>query len=133
MRGEVELTSADVKTVSKFAQLEFKHGDAERGRTIFEGILDSHPKRIDLWQVYIDLEARLDNKTAVRTLYDRLLRTLTKPNKVKAAFKRWLKYEKEHGDKAGVDAVIKRATQHVTGGEQAEVTAEPVDADEDSD
>lgn len=48
---------ADLKTISKFAQLEYKLGDAERGKTIFEGIVDSHAKRWDLWSIYIDMEA----------------------------------------------------------------------------
>ena len=51
------ICSIDIKTISKFAQLEYKLGDAERGRTIFEGIVDSQPKRWDLWQIYIDMEA----------------------------------------------------------------------------
>jgi rRNA biogenesis protein RRP5 len=50
-------TSTDLKTISRFAQLEYKLGDPERGKTIFEGIVDSHPKRLDLWSVYIDMEA----------------------------------------------------------------------------
>jgi rRNA biogenesis protein RRP5 len=66
---------ADVKTISKFAQLEFKLGDAERGRTIFEGIMDSYPKRLDLWMVYIDMEARegAAGATRVRALFNRIL------------------------------------------------------------
>lgn len=32
-------------------------GDPERGRTIFEGIIETHRKRLDLWNVYIDMEA----------------------------------------------------------------------------
>lgn len=59
-------SAADIKTISKFAQLEFKHGDAERGKTIFEGIIDSYPKRLDLWTVYIDLEAKQGDIQAVR-------------------------------------------------------------------
>ena len=47
----------DLKTISKFAQLEYKLGDPERGKTIFEGIVDSHPKRLDLWSIYMDMEA----------------------------------------------------------------------------
>lgn len=47
----------DLKTISKFAQMEYKLGDPERGKTIFEGIVDSHPKRFDLWSVYMDMEA----------------------------------------------------------------------------
>ena len=49
--------TSDLKTISKFAQLEYKLGDPERGKTIFEGIVDSHPKRWDLWGVYMDMEA----------------------------------------------------------------------------
>ncbi|RKO88271.1 hypothetical protein BDK51DRAFT_24832, partial [Blyttiomyces helicus] len=37
-----------VKTICKFAQMEFKYGEAERGRTIFEGIMSNYPKRVDL-------------------------------------------------------------------------------------
>lgn len=63
----------DVKTISKFAQLEFKLGDAERGRTIFEGIMDSYSKRLDLWFVYVDMEIKQNNTAAVRALFDRIL------------------------------------------------------------
>jgi rRNA biogenesis protein RRP5 len=47
----------DLKTISRFAQMEYKLGEPERGRTIFEGIVNSHPKRLDFWLVYIDMEA----------------------------------------------------------------------------
>jgi len=40
------------------AVLEFKHGDTERGKTLFEGILDRYPKRLDIWSVYIDQVAK---------------------------------------------------------------------------
>jgi hypothetical protein len=60
LRFKLDLTASgvlDLKTISKFAQLEYKLGDPERGKTVFEGIVDSHPKRWDLWSVYIDMEA----------------------------------------------------------------------------
>ena len=41
----------DIKAIAKFAQMEYKLGDPERGKTIFEGIIDSHLKRLDLWSV----------------------------------------------------------------------------------
>jgi len=62
----------DLKTISKFAQLEYKLGDPERGKTIFEGIVDSHPKRWDLWSIYIDMTASQDDMTGVRSLFDRV-------------------------------------------------------------
>lgn len=37
---------------SRFARIEFKSGDVERGKTIFENLLNDNPKRTDLWRVY---------------------------------------------------------------------------------
>jgi rRNA biogenesis protein RRP5 len=37
-----------------FANLENKLGDKERARTLFEQILSSYPKRVDVWSCYVD-------------------------------------------------------------------------------
>jgi len=57
---------SDLKTIAKFAQLEYNMGDPERGRTIFEGIIDTHSKRLDLWNIYIDMEAGQNNIQRIR-------------------------------------------------------------------
>ncbi|CAH1763633.1 11289_t:CDS:10 [Entrophospora sp. SA101] len=57
-----------VKTLSKFAQMEFKHGEAERGRTIFEGMMNSYPKRVDLWSIYIDMEVKAGDQNIIRSV-----------------------------------------------------------------
>lgn len=44
-----------VDVIGKFAQLEFRYGDAEKGRAMFDKVLTSYPKRTDLWSVFIDL------------------------------------------------------------------------------
>ena len=59
----------DLKTISRFAQLEYKYGDPERGKTLFEGIVDSHPKRWDMWSVYVDMEATQGNIQASRFIF----------------------------------------------------------------
>jgi rRNA biogenesis protein RRP5 len=64
-----------VKTISQFGLMEFKIGEPERGRTIFEGIVSSYPKRLDLWWIYIDQEIRLRNVIGARALFDRVLLT----------------------------------------------------------
>lgn len=46
--------------------MEYKLGDPERGKTIFEGIVDSHPKRWDLWSIYIDMEAGQSDIQSIR-------------------------------------------------------------------
>lgn len=58
--------NTDLKTISRFAQLEYKYGDPERGRTLFEGIIDSHPKRWDLWSIYMDMEGVQKNIQGLR-------------------------------------------------------------------
>ncbi|KAK4046291.1 rRNA biogenesis protein rrp5 [Microbotryomycetes sp. JL201] len=108
-----------VDTISKFAQLEFKLGDAERGRTIFEGVVESHPKRLDLWLVYVDQEIKQGNVVGVRALFERLLQQRLSSKKGKAVFKKWLSFEKEHGDEAGAAAVKDKALAFVAALSQA--------------
>lgn len=56
----------DVDSICKFAQYEFKHGDPERGKTMFESLLGSYPKRVDLWSVYIDCVRKQGDLDKVR-------------------------------------------------------------------
>ena len=58
----------DLKTISRFAQMEYKLGDPERGKTVFEGIIDSHPKRWDLWSIYMDMEAGQGDIQSLRSV-----------------------------------------------------------------
>ena len=57
---------SDVEVIAKFAQLEFREGEAERGKTMFENVLSSYPKRTDLWSVYIDMVTKLGELQPVR-------------------------------------------------------------------
>ncbi|KAG8742229.1 rRNA biogenesis protein rrp5 [Ceratobasidium sp. 414] len=81
-----------LKAISTFARMEYKLGDPERGKTIFEGIVESHPKRHDLWSVYIDMEASQNNIQSIRFF-----------------FKKWLELERRIGDDTGAEAVKDRA------------------------
>ena len=49
---------ADVELISRFGQLEVKLGELERGKTMFETLMASYPKRTDLWLVYVDTLAK---------------------------------------------------------------------------
>jgi rRNA biogenesis protein RRP5 len=46
--------------------MEFKHGEPERGRTIFEGIISNYPKRLDQWSIYLDMEIRTGEQETIR-------------------------------------------------------------------
>ena len=112
----------------KFAQLEFTstNGDSERGRTVFEALFSQWPKRLDLWNVLIDLEIRQgkENKEVVRRLFERLTRSGTslKAKKAKFFFKRWLEYEEKEGDSKSEARVKALAAEYVRAqGKQVDV------------
>ncbi|KAI6007158.1 hypothetical protein EDD15DRAFT_2209398 [Pisolithus albus] len=100
-----------IKTISKFAQLEYKLGDAERGRTIFEGIVDSHPKRWDLWSIYVDMEVKQGDIQHLRNIFSRVLAIKMTSHKAKSFFKKWLNLEHKLGDDEGAAAVKQRAIE----------------------
>lgn len=39
---------------------------AERGRSMFEGVLRNYPKRLDLWSVYLDQEIAAGEQARIR-------------------------------------------------------------------
>lgn len=100
-----------LKTISKFAQLEYKLGDAERGKTIFEGIVDSHPKRWDLWSIYMDMEAGQGDIQSLRNIFNRLFAIKMTSHKAKSFFKKWLELERKIGDEEGASAVKQKAVE----------------------
>ncbi|KAL5519222.1 RRP5 [Sanghuangporus vaninii] len=100
-----------LKTIAKFAQLEYKFGDPERGKTIFEGIIDSHPKRWDLWAIYMDMEAGQKDIQSIRNLFDRVFTRKMTNHKAKAFFKKWLELERRIGDEEGQEIVKEKAVE----------------------
>ncbi|TKY90910.1 hypothetical protein EX895_000908 [Sporisorium graminicola] len=120
------------QTITAFAINEFKLGDAERGRTIFEGLVDSYPKRLDLWWQYLDQESRLeDNQVQVRNLFERTLTLKLTAKKGKSLLKKWLEYEKSHGDAKSQQKVLKKAKEFVD--EINSKNAQPQDEEEEDD
>ncbi|KZT05820.1 U3 snoRNP-associated protein Rrp5 [Laetiporus sulphureus 93-53] len=100
-----------LKTISKFAQLEYKFGDPERGKTVFEGIVDSHPKRWDLWSVYIDMEVLQGDIMSLRNICNRVLALKMTSHKAKSFFKKWLEIERRIGDEQGAEIVKAKAIE----------------------
>ena len=109
-----------VEVLSKFAQLEFKHGAPERGRTAFDGVLASFPKRVDVWSVFLDMELKAAKEAgadqdAVRRLFERVITLRLSSKKVKFFFSRYLKYAREVEDDELVAHVQARAREWVEG------------------
>ena len=51
IRNNVPFT---LQVTTKSAALEYSFGSPERGKTIFEGLCASFPKRLDIWSLYFD-------------------------------------------------------------------------------
>jgi rRNA biogenesis protein RRP5 len=109
----------------KFAALEFRspHGDREQGRTLFESLLAAYPRKFDLWNQLLDLEtspsslssspaAAADQAVVVRDLFERGSKVKgLKPRQAKAWFRRWAKWEEEHGDAKSRERVSAKAVE----------------------
>ncbi|KAF2216481.1 hypothetical protein CERZMDRAFT_64890 [Cercospora zeae-maydis SCOH1-5] len=115
---------------AKFAALEFRSasGDPERGRTIFESILDEWPKWSSGWDMWVDIErsriAHCENDEAkaeaieqTRALFERTIKAPMKKRRAKFVFKKWLEFENKEG---AVPVAGKKAKKGTVGGSQAE-------------
>ena len=52
--------------IVKFGQMEFKFGEGERGKTMFENVLSNFPKRTDIWSIYLDMMIKTGDIEATR-------------------------------------------------------------------
>ncbi len=104
---------ARILMTSRWAQSEFREGSAERGRTIFFGLLDNYPKRIDIMVVFLDMEEKNKDWHAARELYKRATSLHLSSKKMRYFLRRWLEFEKQHGDERDVQLVTDTAKAFV--------------------
>uniref|UniRef100_A0A915PIT9 S1 motif domain-containing protein n=1 Tax=Setaria digitata TaxID=48799 RepID=A0A915PIT9_9BILA len=102
-----------VTILSRFAQLEFKFGDVEQSKTIFESILNSYPKKTDVWTVYIDLLIKTGKIEDARQVLARATALKLSIHKIRLFFKKWVNLEQRHGDEKQLNDVKERAVQYL--------------------
>jgi rRNA biogenesis protein RRP5 len=103
-----------VPAAVRFAVMEYRTLETfERGRTIFESLIASHPKRIDIWSVYVDQEVKAKNIDYAEGILERATSLSLSVKKMKALFKKYLSFQKEHGDSNGVQKVKDLARRYV--------------------
>lgn len=83
---------------------------------MFEGILATYPKRLDIWNQLLDLEVSRGggDKIIVRGVFERVVKI--KGLKERGAlnwFKRWARWEEENGDAKGKERVKALAEEWV--------------------
>lgn len=102
-----------IEIVRKFGQLEFSEGDPEQGRSLFEGLITDAPKRIDLWNVYIDQEIKQGDRDRVEALFERVITKKLSKKQAKFFFSKWLSFEEEKGDEQAAARVKALAIEFV--------------------
>lgn len=104
-----------ISMTQQFALLEYSQGGGERGRMLFEGIIASYPKRLDVWLVYLAQEEKhpKENIIQIRSIYERLLTQKLSTKKAKCVFKQYLEFEKAHGTVQNVEHVKQLARAFV--------------------
>lgn len=112
-------THKHLPVIQKFAGLEYEFGSHERARTIFDGMVASYPKRLDLWSVYLDKEIKFMQETdedlgRIRGLFDRLVHMKFSSKKMKFLFKKYLAFENTHGSETSVSHVKSLVQAFVT-------------------
>lgn len=110
-----------IEVVRKFAQLEFAKGDAERGRSLFEGLMADAPKRIDLWNVYLDQEIKAGEKKKVENIFERVITKKITRKQAKFFFNKWLQFEESHEDLKSAEYVKSKAIEFAEKNSKAEV------------
>ncbi|XP_072042808.1 LOW QUALITY PROTEIN: protein RRP5 homolog [Amphiura filiformis] len=102
-----------VDVIVKFSQMEFKFGEVERGKTMFENVLSNYPKRTDIWSVYLDMMIKSGDIEATRHVFERVIHLTLSAKKMKFFFKRYLDFEKKYGTESTVDSVKQKAVEYV--------------------
>ncbi|KAJ2993476.1 hypothetical protein NUW58_g1830 [Xylaria curta] len=108
---------ARLPLMTKFATLEYNspNGSAERGRTMFEGLVATFPKRFDLWSQLLDHEDGPNaDKAVIRDVFDRATKVKgLKARPAKKWFKRWADWEEKNGDVKSQEKVRAKAAEWV--------------------
>ncbi|OQS07493.1 rRNA biogenesis protein rrp5 [Thraustotheca clavata] len=102
-----------LKVLTKFALMQYDYGELEQGRTMFEQIMSNYPKKLDLWNVYLDREVKFGEQASTRLLFERVVSMSLSAKKMKAIFKKYLTYEMDHGTEEGVEHVKQLAAAYV--------------------
>jgi rRNA biogenesis protein RRP5 len=81
---------------------------------MFEGLLSTFPKRLDIWNQLLDLEIQQGDKDIIRSVFERVVKVKgLKPKGAKAWFRRWSEWEQKNGGAKEQEKVKAKAEEWV--------------------
>lgn len=83
---------------------------------MFEALLTTFPKRLDIWNQLLDLEIQQGEQDIVRGVFERMVKMNKglKPKQAIAWFRRWSEWEEKEGDKKSKEKVLAKTQEWVT-------------------
>ncbi|KAK5647128.1 hypothetical protein RI129_005592 [Pyrocoelia pectoralis] len=102
-----------VDLVVQFAIMEFNYGEKHHAEAMFETVLQSNPKRVDVWSTYVDQMVKKDNIDGARRVLERAVCQNIPPKKMKILFKKFKDLELKVGNEEGVQHVVDLAKQYL--------------------
>ncbi|KAF5277696.1 hypothetical protein FQR65_LT03676 [Abscondita terminalis] len=109
----IENKSNHVDLIVQFAIMEFNYGEKHHAEALFETILQSNPKRVDVWSTYVDQMIKKENIEGARRVLERAVSQHIPPKKMKTLFKKYKDLELRHGDEERVAHVVNLARQYL--------------------
>ena len=97
-----------IDLIKKFAQLEFKFGDPEKGCTTFESLVSNYFKRTDIWNIYVDMLVKQNQIDKARHVLERMAGLKLKLVKMRFIFKKFMDFERDYGTQQNRDALKTR-------------------------
>jgi rRNA biogenesis protein RRP5 len=117
---QAQKASKQWKLQQRFAVLQFKFRNVELGRTMFDSLVQNRPNQFDFWCSYADAEAAHGDVDHARAVFDRIAKLKLSPARMRTILKKWLEFEKEHGDDPKRKAYIKQIALEYTAQRQSE-------------
>lgn len=96
-----------VDVTNRFAQMEMKYGDRVKACSMFESLLAHYPKRLDVWNVFVDLLVKNKDFEKARTVFTRMRALPIRFNKKYTVLRKWRDFEMIHGDEQSKRAILK--------------------------
>ena len=81
---------------------------------MFEGLLSTFPKRLDIWNQLLDLEIQQGDKDIIRGVFERVVKVKgLKAKGAKAWFRKWSEWEEKNGGPEEQEKVKAKAAEWV--------------------
>lgn len=93
----------------KYALMTSRYELNDFAQTIFEKILSSYNKKLNIWFTYIDMMIKQGQIEIARSLFDRLVIIKFSLKKLKSIYQKYIEFETKHGEISNVSKIKKLA------------------------